>query len=309
MLSTITGTQQSTLHALSLETLPLISSSDQASPSTSNHPSTCSTKQIWISTDVPGTSQLVLTSSETQPLTSSVTQPSTSLVTRPSTSSVTRPSTSSVTLPSTSSVTLPSMSSVTWPSTSSVTLASTSSMTQPSMSLVTLASAFSATQGLTSASALTSQPLTATIIQRSAIAIIKQLAAAIPPTSSSVAVPCSTDSVPCSEAQESELYNEVVPAKSVFVVSSNPAKPVLDMWIDDLFLYDSDRGVLTSPSAWLNDSIIHAVQLLLKKQDKNTVHGMLHPQCFKKSNFITAVPQGADLIQILHVDNSRIKCG
>ncbi len=53
---------------------------------------------------------------------------------------------------------------------------------------------------------------------------------------------------------------------SPVIVSDSPVKADNTEWLPHLYLYNSDRSILQSSTAWLTDSIMYAAQLLLKRQ-------------------------------------------
>ena len=70
------------------------------------------------------------------------------------------------------------------------------------------------------------------------------------------------------------------------------------MWkkTDDCELSQNDRDILLHPTAWLNDTIISAAQLLLKKQ--SPLLGGFQPPCLGQACAFDI--QSAEFIQILH---------
>ena len=89
------------------------------------------------------------------------------------------------------------------------------------------------------------------------------------------------------------------------LISSSPMKEEPSYWLKHLDLTFSDKLVLQS-SAWLNDAIIFAAQVLLKKQSDG-ICGWKSTQCSKRvgEEKFPRIPQGAPFVQILHVSNNH----
>ena len=77
------------------------------------------------------------------------------------------------------------------------------------------------------------------------------------------------------------------------------------MWITKLGLYSHDHSVLLSDTKWLNDNIIYASQLLLKKQSKGKIEGWRSTQCCKLKELFPPLAPAARYIQILNVSLDR----
>ena len=73
------------------------------------------------------------------------------------------------------------------------------------------------------------------------------------------------------------------------------------MWITKLGLYSHDHSVLLSDTKWLNDNIIYASHLLLKKQSKGKIEGWRSTQCCKLKELFPPLAPAARYIQILNV--------
>ena len=73
------------------------------------------------------------------------------------------------------------------------------------------------------------------------------------------------------------------------------------MWITKLGLYSHDHSVLLSDTKWVNDNIIYASQLLLKKQSKGKIEGWHSTQCCKLKELFPPLAPAARYIQILNV--------
>ena len=67
-------------------------------------------------------------------------------------------------------------------------------------------------------------------------------------------------------------------------------------------LSDSDLAILASTDGWITDSIIMAVQVLLKKQSDGRVFGWQSPQMYKRKD---PLPQNVPFIQVLHVNGNH----
>ena len=82
-------------------------------------------------------------------------------------------------------------------------------------------------------------------------------------------------------------------------------KEKTDYWLKDLDLTFNDKLILQS-SEWLNDSLIFAAQMLLKKQS-NGILGWKSTQCAKRAGKekFPPIPQGTPFIQILHVSDNH----
>ena len=73
------------------------------------------------------------------------------------------------------------------------------------------------------------------------------------------------------------------------------------MWIAKLGLYTHDHNILLSGTKWLNDNIIYASQLFLKKQSKGKIEGWHSTQCCKLKELFPPLAPAARYIQILNV--------
>ena len=89
-------------------------------------------------------------------------------------------------------------------------------------------------------------------------------------------------------------------------VSGSPCKEDPDEWLKfpRITLYTRDKRILESAVEWLNDNIIHAAQLLLKKQF-GSIGGFMVPQLGDRKQLFNPVFPNTPFIQILNVGGSH----
>ena len=75
----------------------------------------------------------------------------------------------------------------------------------------------------------------------------------------------------------------------------------VEMWVPQLNLYLAEKHALLS-NQWLSDAIIHAAQVLIKKQF--VIQGLQSPQCGRKLSF-KVLPLSKTYMQILHIDGNH----
>lgn len=89
------------------------------------------------------------------------------------------------------------------------------------------------------------------------------------------------------------------------LVSDSPCKKDPSEWLPHLGLYMSDQDVIVEKK-WLTSNVVHAAQLLLKKQsEQSKIHGWMDTQCSRRKDLFPAVPPNSHFIQILHVNESH----
>ena len=74
-------------------------------------------------------------------------------------------------------------------------------------------------------------------------------------------------------------------------------------WIPELFLYHSDKRILSSSSQWINDAIINGAQMLLKQQADDSYLGLQSTLLGKGLQFKVVKRDDKPLVQILHINN------
>ena len=90
------------------------------------------------------------------------------------------------------------------------------------------------------------------------------------------------------------------PSVGTPVTISGPKIPVptqSEFWMLDLGLFVRDKLILQS-TEWLNDGIINAAQLLLKRQVCSEIKGWQSPQLSKRVSLFRAIPENTPFIQI-----------
>ena len=89
-------------------------------------------------------------------------------------------------------------------------------------------------------------------------------------------------------------FNKLVISKLIvdqpIVVSSPVKEDSTDYWIPNYGLHSGDKTILDSPQLWLTDSIIVAVQSILKKQTKGDVYGWQSIQLAKTRHLFKPLP-------------------
>ena len=90
----------------------------------------------------------------------------------------------------------------------------------------------------------------------------------------------------------------------VITLSSSPIKGSLGIWIADSSLFLTDKTILEF-GGWLTDSIIVAVQNLLKKQTEGKVVGFQSTQLSKTKELFKPIPLGVPFIQVLNIDENH----
>lgn len=73
------------------------------------------------------------------------------------------------------------------------------------------------------------------------------------------------------------------------------------MWISESGLYLKDKAILESKE-WLTDSIIVAVQNMLKKQTEGRIVGWQSTQLCKRKEMFKPLPLGVPFVQVLNMD-------
>ena len=93
--------------------------------------------------------------------------------------------------------------------------------------------------------------------------------------------------------------------KNVIVVSSSPVKEDPNSWIPNLDLTFSDKMILQSSTAWLNDGLINAAQTLLKNQSNGRICGWSSTSKRTGVDKFPVIPSNSPFIQILNVSSSH----
>ena len=101
------------------------------------------------------------------------------------------------------------------------------------------------------------------------------------------------------------MDNEVVVTSEIKLTDS-PVKEDSNEWLalSNVTLYRRDKLILESSVEWLNDNIIHAAQMLLKKQFSH-INGFMCPQLSKRKELFKPVPHNTPFIQLLNADKSN----
>ena len=94
---------------------------------------------------------------------------------------------------------------------------------------------------------------------------------------------------------------------TVIEISNSLVKSDPEVWLPTMLLYHSDRRILVSRTEWLNDSIIHAAQMLLQKQSKD-IHGWRHSLCSKREALFPLIPLNTKFVQLLNVNENHWIC-
>jgi len=73
-----------------------------------------------------------------------------------------------------------------------------------------------------------------------------------------------------------------------------------DYWMSDIGLFVKDKLILQT-TEWINDNIINAAQMMLKKRFGSEIAGWQSPQCNKKVSLFKVILDNVPFIQILNV--------